>query len=165
VIQAAALATVMIAMTSAALSAIVLAASLGVPWQEVTGARFIIVAAIKALAAAAIFVVVTSQPLMASSTRTATGASALLLLGAAVATSHAAARVSDSTLLRLATGMHQLGAALWLGGLPCFWLALRHAGASPSALGIGTRYSSLAMAGVALIIGGAVVFAVLYIGS
>ncbi len=165
VIQAAALTTVIIAMTSATLSAIVLAASLGVPWHEVAGARFIVVAAIKALAAAAIFVVVTTRPLFAASTRIAIGVGALLLLGAVVATSHAAARISDSTLLMLATGMHQLGAALWLGGLPCFWLALQHAGTSASALRIGTRYSSLAMTGVALIVAGAVVFAVLYIGS
>jgi copper resistance protein D len=165
VVQAAALAMATTAMISAAMSAIVLAASLGVSWQQVAGARFIVVAAIKTLAAAAIFIVVTSQPLSPRSTRTAIGACALLLLGAAVATSHAAARISDSILLMVATGMHQLGAALWLGGLPCFWLALQHAGPSPSALQIGRRYSSLAMSGVALIVGGAAVFAVLYIGS
>ena len=54
VIQAAALATVITAIASAALSAIVLAASLGTSWQEVAGARFMVAAAIKALAATAI---------------------------------------------------------------------------------------------------------------
>lgn len=86
-------------------------------------------------------------------------------LGAAVATTHAVARLSDSVVLLLASGAHELGAALWLGGLPCFWLALRRTDTQQMMGSIGKRYSTLAIAGVVLITGGAAVFAALYIGS
>src|SRR5215471_698105 len=97
--------------------------------------------------------------------RIAMGAGALALLCASVATSHAVARVEDSGLLMIGTAMHALGAALWLGGLLCFRLALRRPETPQIEICIGRRYSAQAIAGVALIACGAIVFAVRYIGS
>jgi copper resistance protein D len=67
--------------------------------------------------------------------------------------------------LMFATGAHELGAALWLGGLPCFWLALRRAETRGTEIRIGRRFSALAIIGVAMILVGALVFALMYIGS
>jgi len=64
-----------------------------------------------------------------------------------------------------ASGLHQIGAALWLGGLPCFALALARVSPSSSLALIGRRYSAMAMAGVAMIVVGAVALSIGYIGS
>lgn len=165
VTQAAALAVIGAAAAAAAVNAVVLAASLTVSWREVTGAGFVVAAAVRVLAAVAIATMVSLRADASLSFRIALGVACALLLGAAVADSHARARLQDNGLLLLATGAHELGAALWLGGLPCFWLVLRRAGSSELTRRIGTRFSTLAMIGVALILAGAVVFAALYIGS
>jgi putative copper resistance protein D len=46
------------------------------------------------------------------------------LLSATVWTSHAASRLQDREFLTMLTGLHQLAAAIWLGGLPYLWLLL-----------------------------------------
>ena len=49
---------------------------------------------------------------------------ALLELAAATLTTHAAARLDNRPGLLVVEGLHQLGAAIWIGGIPCFLLAL-----------------------------------------
>jgi len=164
-IMTAALVTVVIVIACTALSALILAASLSASWREVAGAAFVVAGVIKALAAAGIGTLAAAPPLPAAMTRIALGAASVVLLCAAVATSHAVARLGDSGLLVSATLAHELGAALWLGGLPSLWLALTRAETPQIASRVGTRYSALAIAGVALIIGSAIVFAVSYIAS
>ena len=144
-IQAAALAALIAATANTAVSAAVLAASLDVSWREVAGAGFVIAGSVKAVAAAAIGLVVSLRPLATQSTRITIGAAAALVLYEGLASSHATARLSDSTLLMFATGAHELGAALWLGGLPCFWLALRHADTRETLNQTGRRFSVLAI--------------------
>ena len=165
IIRAAALAEVITATATTALSAVVLAVSLGAPWREVVGAGFVIAGSLKVVAAAVIGLIASMRPLETASSRLALGAMAALLLWAALATSHAVARLDNSGWLMLATGAHAAGASLWLGGLPCFWLALRHAGTREIASRVGQRFSALSVAGVALIGGGALAFAAMYIGS
>jgi copper resistance protein D len=164
-IQWAALAAVIVATADTAVSAAVLAASLETSWREVAGAGFVIAGGVKALAAAVIGVVVSLRSVAAASTRITIGAAAALVLYQGLASSHATARLSDSALLMFATGAHELGAALWLGGLPCFWLALRRADTCETLNQIGRRFSVLAMIGVAMIVVGALVFVPMYIGS
>ena len=164
-IQWAALAAVIAATADTAVSAAVLTASLETSWREVAGAGFVIAGCVKALAAAAIGVVASLRPMAAASTCITVGAAAALVLYQGLASSHATARLTDSALLMFATGAHELGAALWLGGLPCFWLALRRADTRETLNQIGRRFSALAIIGVAMIVVGAVVFVPMYIGS
>src|SRR5262249_12785390 len=49
---------------------------------------------------------------------------AMVDLGAGVATSHAAARMESRWLLIAVTALHHAGAAIWIGGLPCFLSAM-----------------------------------------
>jgi uncharacterized membrane protein len=126
---------------------------------------FVIAGGIKATAAATIGLAVSLRPIRATATRIAIAATGALVLCEALANSHAAARFGDSRLVFLGTGAHELGAALWLGALPCLSLALRHTGTSEVAHRIGKRFSSLAVGGVSLIVFGAVVFAIEYFGS
>ncbi len=164
VVQAAALATAIVVAAATGLNALVLAASLGAGFGEVAGANFVVAGAAGVLAAGATGAVA-RMPLDDARTRIALGCGALLTLCASVATSHAVARLHDSGVLAVATAMHELGAALWLGGLLCFRRALGNAAAPSLAGRIGTRYSLQSIAGVALIVGGALVFAALYLGS
>ena len=57
-------------------------------------------------------------------------------LAAATLTTHAAARLDSRGALLAVEGLHQLGAAIWVGGIPCFLLGLAQAsrdGVEPSA--------------------------------
>ena len=164
-IQWAALAAVIAATADTAVSAAVLTASLETSWREVARAGFVIAGAVKALAAAAIGVAVSLRPMAAASTRVTIGAAAALVLHQGLASSHATARLTDSALLMFTTGAHELGAALWLGGLPCFWLALRRPDTRETLNQIARRFSALAIIGVAMIVVGAIVFVPMYIGS
>jgi len=165
VIRAAALATIVAVITATVLNAAVLAASLEISWREVAGAGFVIAGAGKVVLAAVIGLLGSAAAPPPRATRNALAAAGALFLCAALADTHAAARLTNNGLLLLATGAHELGAALWLGGLPCFWLALQRAGTRELATRIGKRFSALAITGVALILAGAVVFAATYIGS
>lgn len=89
----------------------------------------------------------------------------LLLLVAAVAGSHAMARTEDRLPMLAATFIHQAGAALWLGGLPAFLMALRLPWPTSAAQAVGARYSGLAIAGVLGIIGGVVGYYLGYVQS
>jgi putative copper resistance protein D len=165
VLRAAALAAIVCVSAATAVNAAVLAASLPGSWRDVAGAGFVLAAGVKVLAAATIGGMESLRTASAFSTRIGLGVAGGLFLGAALADSHAVARLEDNGLLLLATGAHELGAALWLGGLPCFWVVLRRAGSGERACQIGRRFSALAMAGVASILVGATVFVPLYIGA
>ena len=69
----------------------------------------------------------------------AAGAALALLLGA-TAGSHAVARTEGRAMLLAATGLHQLGAAFWIGGLPALLASLRLTPASARL--VGQRYSA-----------------------
>jgi copper resistance protein D len=164
IIRWATLLTVTAVAASTGLNAVILKASLGVSWRDVAGAAFVAAGAVRVVAAALVGLVISKRWPLSRKTRVAVAMASALMIAATVATSHAVARVDQSGTLMLATGMHQLGAALWLGGLPCFWLTLR--AETPRVAGrVGTRFSSLAAIGVAMIAGGALVYAATYIGA
>ncbi len=153
-----------VAIAATGLNAEILSATLDMPFGEMLSARFAVAGVVKALAAmAAAFVAV------GGGSRLRTAALVLLAViafGAALVTTHAAARpVLDAGLLA-ATALHQVGAAVWLGGLPCFYQGLRIVGDDAHTRArLGRRYSALSIAGVALIVAGALVLAVELIGS
>jgi putative copper resistance protein D len=164
VITWAALMTVIAVIASIVLNAVILRASLGIPWRDVAGAAFVTAGAVRIVAAAITGLVISHRSPLSGGSRVVVAAACALVICASVATSHAVARIEPSGILLLATGLHQLGAALWLGGLPCFWLTLRN---EPPAFAarIGRRFSLVAAAGVAMIASAALVFATTYIGA
>ena len=90
---------------------------------------------------------------------------ALIDLGAGVATSHAAARIEDRGLLIGITALHHAGAAVWIGGLPCFLSAMRRLPAGAIRSRVGARYSLLSMISVAAIAFSAIGMLIHYVGS
>jgi putative copper resistance protein D len=92
-------------------------------------------------------------------------AAGLVELAAATLTTHAEARLSGRAPLLLAEGLHQLGAAIWIGGVPSFVLALGRIHDGVGWRAVGARFSRMSMLGVGCIIVSGTVMAVAYIGS
>ena len=92
----AALATLITASASVALSGVILQETLAVSFREIAGARFVAAAAVKGMAAIGIVLAVGRNLPLAAWRRIAAALCALIVLIAAVATSHAVARISDS---------------------------------------------------------------------
>ncbi len=86
-------------------------------------------------------------------------------LTAATMTTHAAARLDDNVVLLVVEFLHQLGAAVWIGGIPCFLMALNRVNDLPGWRWIGPRFSRISLAGVACILVSGVTMSLLYIGS
>jgi putative copper resistance protein D len=86
-------------------------------------------------------------------------------LAAGMATSHAAARLHDQAILYLATGLHHVGAAVWIGGLPAFLGALKVLPQGPALAAVAQRYSTMSMLGVAAILISGVLMLVFYVGA
>lgn len=108
--------------------------------------------------------------LSGAATRTTAGFRLLILcaavdLLAGMATSHAAARLENQAVLYLATGLHHLGAAIWIGGLPAFLCSLNLLPRGSALAAVAQRYSAMSMAGVGGILVSGVLMLVFYVGS
>jgi putative copper resistance protein D len=89
----------------------------------------------------------------------------LLLLVATVSASHAAARMDNRWLLGLATGIHHLGTAAWIGAMPFLLISLPRTGSVEEARLMARRYSSMAMLSVAALVLAGVYLAWSYVGT
>ena len=165
VIQIAALSGAALVCAGTLLNAAVLQSSLETPWSDVVSAGFVLAGLVKLLATILILLLASWRPLTLPLMRAGLATLAAVILLAALADSHATARLEDRSGMFLVSGLHQAGAALWLGGLPCFALALARVRTANSLALIGRRYSALAMAGVGMIILGAVFLSIGYVGS
>ena len=86
-------------------------------------------------------------------------------LAAATATTHAYARLDDNTVLMLVEGLHQFGAAIWIGAIPCFVLVLRHLQDADSLRLVGSRFSRMSIIGVACILVSGITMWIFYVGD
>jgi putative copper resistance protein D len=86
-------------------------------------------------------------------------------LVAAAMTPHAMAHGGQSQVLLAASAVHQVGAALWIGGIPCFVSALRRVNEAAAWEMIGSRFSGMAMLGVACIAVSGAGMAYVYVGD
>jgi copper resistance protein D len=87
------------------------------------------------------------------------------ILAAATLSTHAAARLELSVPLLAISGIHQFGAALWIGGIPAFLAALRLAQVPGDAVAVGERFSTLSIVGVLCLLGSAGALGWAYIGD
>ena len=90
---------------------------------------------------------------------------AAIELAAATLTTHAEARLDHRTPLLLVEFLHQFGAAIWIGGIPCFVVALNRVQNAQSWRLIGARFSRMSMAGVACIVVSGLTMSLGYIGD
>ena len=89
----------------------------------------------------------------------------ILIILSTVATSHSAARLDHRVPLLLATSAHQVATAAWIGGLPYLLFSLATSETSVRSYELCRRFSSLALASVAVLLGAGLVLAVFYTGS
>jgi putative copper resistance protein D len=90
---------------------------------------------------------------------------ALIELACGVAISHAMARVEDRGLMIGITALHHIGAAVWIGGLPCFLAAMRLLPGGELRRATGARYSLLSALSVAAITMSGIGMLIHYVGS
>jgi len=92
-------------------------------------------------------------------------ASTAAVMLATLMSSHASARLDERGFYMTADLLHQLGASVWIGGIPFLLLGLAVAGSPAGKKLVGARFSQMAMGAVALLAVGAAVMAVGYTGS
>ncbi|MGI4747678.1 MAG: copper resistance D family protein [Janthinobacterium lividum] len=142
----------------------VLMSTVDLSFVDVMQANFAVAALVK-IACALVIAACTMRP-------TGRQVPSVLLLGlvaielaAATATTHAAARLEQSTLLLVVEWLHQLGAAIWIGGIPSFLIALGEVHDGAGWRRVGARFSRLSMLGVACILASGITMFIVYIGS
>jgi putative copper resistance protein D len=145
-----------------AMQSAVLMNTLDVPLNDVLGAEFAVAGLVKMAASALLAACLFAPRRVGWPPLVGLGA---VILWAAVLTTHSAARLTDERVLMVATGLHLLGAAIWIGGIPSFVLALRQVNGGAAFRMVGARFSRMSMAGVLCILVSAVVFSALYIGT
>jgi putative copper resistance protein D len=146
-----------------ALQAAVLMDTVDLGLWDVLSAGFAVAGLVKIVAAAAMAAVLLGLrerapvlPLLALT---------LIELAAATLTTHAAARLDSRFGLLVVEGLHQLGAAIWIGGIPCFLLALTRVRDGAAFRLVGARFSRMSMVGVGCILVSGITMSLLYIGS
>ena len=93
---------------------------------------------------------------------------ALSLGGSSAWLSHAMGRLDDRGVLTALDALHQIGAAVWVGGLMhlvAFWLLWRKPGDDPLARAVLRRFSPLALASVGAIVGAGVALSLFYVDT
>jgi putative copper resistance protein D len=158
-----ALALVLCEAATVALQSAVLVGTLDLPIADVLRASFAIAGLVKAIAAA--FIALMLFGLGPRAPVLSLLALAVIELAAATLTTHAAARLDHRTPLLLVEFLHQFGAAIWIGGIPCFLLALNRAQNAQSWRIIGARFSRMSMTGVACIAISGLTMCLGYIGD
>jgi putative copper resistance protein D len=95
----------------------------------------------------------------------ALGVLAVAILVAATLTTHAMARLDNRLPLALAEGLHQAGAAVWIGGIPFFVVALARIKDGAALRLIGKRFSQMSLASVIVIFVAGMGMSLDFIGS
>lgn len=144
-----------------AMHVVILSGTTGIPLSEALGGDYAR-AQIVRLVSGALLLVLLYRPSVSAGLLLVLG---FIDLGAGVATSHAVARVEDRALLIGITALHHLGAAVWIGGLPCFLAALRNVPAGEFRRAIAARYSLMSIVAVAAIALSGIIMLIHYVGS
>ena len=146
-----------------ALQTAVLVGTIDLPVTEALGAEFVIAGMVKIACMAVLIGALWGRGGKAPTSLLF--AACVIALAAATLTTHAAARLTDRGPLLLVEALHQLGAAIWVGGLPCFIAALARVHDGRAWRAVGERFSRMSMVGVGCILISGTAMSVLYIGS
>ena len=148
---------------SLALQGAVLGATVELSAREVLTASFAEASLVKCAAAAVLALLLLARGVEAP--KGLLVAACALELAAATLTTHAAARMEARWPLLVVEGLHQLGAAIWIGGIPSFVSALARIEDGFGWRVVGSRFSRVSMVGVGCIVVSGVTMAALYVGS
>ncbi|MFC4527308.1 CopD family protein [Dyella halodurans] len=160
-----ALGLVVAELAATALQVSVLVTTVDLPLSNVLQAAFAVSGGLKMLSAALIFLCLGERTLAGRRSRLLLLLFGVVELAAATVTTHAYARLSDNLLLLFVEGLHQFGAAVWIGAIPSFVLVLHHLEDAESLRLVGTRFSRMSMLGVTCILLSGALMCVFYIGD
>jgi copper resistance protein D len=146
-----------------ALQGSVLAGTVDLDLWGVLGAEFALYSLVKIAGAALLLVLLAGSADRAPAPALLAGL--VIVLGAATGTTHAAARLEERVPLMLVEALHQLGAAIWIGGIPCFVMALGRCRDGTAWRLVGKRFSQMSMAGVGCILVSGIAMSLLYVGA
>ena len=130
---------------------------------ETIGADFAVASLLKIAAAALVAVLAFAG--RGRQGRAAMAVLAALVLAGAVATSHAVSRLEDSLPLIGVEALHQIAAAVWIGGIPYFLIALHRIFDGAEWCLVGKRFSQISMVSVGVLLAAGLTLAVYYVGS
>ncbi|MGH8159937.1 MAG: copper resistance D family protein [Rhodanobacter sp.] len=160
-----ALGLILAEMATTALQVTVLMTTVDLPFSNVVQASFALSGGVKILCALLIALFLGQRTLASGALRLLLLLTGLIELAAATMTTHAYARLDDNALLMAVEVLHQFGAAIWIGAIPCFVLVLRHVQDNDGLRLVGARFSRMSMLGVACILLSGVTMCVFYIGD
>jgi len=147
--------------TNLALQTSVLMDTVDLPFAMVMGAGFAEAGLVKIAATAVIGLLLLTGRAPAALLLLAGGVE----LAAATLTTHAAARLDYRLPLLAVEALHQLGAAIWIGGIPAFLSALGRIHDAVGWRAVGRRFSRMSMAGVACVLASGITMWIIYVGS
>jgi putative copper resistance protein D len=152
-------------LATTALQVSVLMSTVDLPFGNVMQASFAMAGSIKILCALAIALCLGQRTMAKPLPRMLLLLVGLIELAAATATTHAYARLDDNALLMVVEGLHQVGAAIWIGAIPCFVVVLRHLQDTDGLRLVGSRFSRMSMIGVACILLSGITMWIFYVGD
>ncbi len=152
-------------LATAALQVSVLMSTVDLPFGNVMQASFAMAGSIKIFCALAIALCLGQRTMAKPLPRMLLLLVGLIELAAATATTHAYARLDDNALLMVVEGLHQFGAAIWIGAIPCFVVVLRHLQDTDGLSLVGSRFSRMSMIGVACILLSGITMWIFYVGD
>jgi putative copper resistance protein D len=157
-------AAVLCAFANITINVLLLYGSADVPISEGLKANFAIAEAVRAVASLGVLVLAFDRT-TARGTRAALALLAVILLAAAAANSHSVARMTGQIPMAAADALHQLGASVWIGGIPYFLIALARTHDGVAWRKLGKRFSVMSMASVAGLIVAGLILAWVFVGS
>ncbi len=146
------------------INVLLLYGSADVPIAEGLTADFAIAEMVRIAAAGAIFVLALGRS-FETGKRVALAAFAAILLIAAAASSHSMSRMTGQVPMAFADALHQLGACVWIGGIPYFTIALARTHDGLAWRRVGKRFSVMSMVSVAGLVLAGLVLAYVFVGS
>ena len=157
-------AAVLCAIANIVINVLLLYGSAEVPIREGLMANFAIAEMVRVAASAGVFVLALDRR-VGKGTRTGLLLLAIVLLAAAAANSHSVARMTDQVPMAMADALHQLGASVWIGGIPYFIIALARTHDGLAWRRVGKRFSVMSMASVAGLTAAGLILAWVFVGS
>jgi len=152
-------------LASTVLQVSVLMSTLELPFGNIMQASFAVAGTIKIACALIVAWMLEQRTMARPLPRIALLLVGLIELAAATTTTHAYARLDDNVVLMLVEGLHQFGAAIWIGAIPSFVLALKHLQDTESLRLVGARFSRMSMLGVACILVSGIIMWIFYVGD
>ncbi|MDB5397700.1 MAG: copper resistance protein [Rhodospirillales bacterium] len=146
------------------INVLLLYGSADVPISQGLMANFALAEMVRIGAAIGVFILA-SSPSVGAGRRWALALLAAILLIAAAVNSHSVSRMTGRVPMAFADGIHQLGASIWIGGIPYFIIALARTHNGIAWRRIGKRFSVMSMVSVAGLVLAGLVLAYVFVGS